>query len=213
MKIILLLCVVVCSMDSRPAFGAEAASSQGPKSSQVAQEWSAIWKSKNSLKALNAFKEKHGLYLETSKSLGTDSFIVSEGPCGETYLSLVKDAKELTEKVWEIDTKGKILREWQPGTNEIQTIQGNVLYRQVVFFADVTDFNPQKKERNSETFDFRLAVTSKNHISVVKQDKPSVKWDITETKCPAGLKINSEFKYCVKDKQTKRTFVLQKACT
>ena len=180
----------------------------------IAKAYAAIWKSKDKAKALAIFQKKNGLPLMTTKQMGKTSVLAEQGSCGEKFISLVKNAKPMSESVWEIDAKGKTLRQWQSGSMDILGIEKNTLYRKVQFFETLGDFDPFRQGRNTRTHDFVLAVGSDSSLKVLPAKfKLKNKWVRTETKCPAGLKIKSEDKYCVKEKKSKRMFVLQRPCT
>lgn len=182
----------------------------------VSQEWSALWKEADQFTTLKAFQKKHGLFLETNEKVGTASLVSAEGPCGETYVSLVKDSQKLIEKVWEIDTKGKVLKEWNPGTEEFLGIEQDTLYRKVKFFEIVSDYSQYSNNTNSERIehDYVLAIKTDHSIELLPSNfEIKNKWEATEMDCPAGLKVESDYKYCVKEKSTNRLFVLQRTCT
>jgi hypothetical protein len=178
------------------------------------KEWMAIWKEKDQLKALKEFKDKHGLFLETQMQLGELYYLAAEGPCGDTFMSLVKDAKQAAEFVWEIDAAGKILREWQPGEEMIEGFDKDSVYRKITYFEDPRAFDSSSGVPKTNGHDFVVKISSRGDFELLPENhKIPGGWNVEETKCPPTPEINSEYKYCVKDKKSKRLFVLQHPCT
>ena len=180
----------------------------------LAMAWKDIWQNKDPFAALKAFQKKNGLPLETSQKMGEPSVLLEEGPCGPTFISMVKDSKNMIERVWEIDAKGKVLREWQPGTDKILRVEGNKLYRSVRFFELLSDYSTLNQKQVSEVHLYTLALSADGSMELFPDDDMlAKKWELEELTCPANLKIKSEYKYCVLEKKTKRLFVLQHPCT
>ncbi|MBX3016347.1 MAG: hypothetical protein KF767_00555 [Bdellovibrionaceae bacterium] len=183
-------------------------------STALGKEWSALWELSDPYPALRDFVRKNGLFLETSEKVGEYSVLGSEGPCGDEYVSLVKDTAKVGEHVWEIDPKGKILREWRSGNNEVLRIEKNRLYRVIDLNRKISDFNMANPKRDPAYSSFILGIDSNGKFEVLSDDADKPKsWKVSEVPCPKGLRIESDYKYCVHEKATKRTFVLQRECT
>lgn len=180
----------------------------------ITEEWSAIWKSKDPNPGLQKFKQKHGLFLETGPNIGKISILAFEGPCDNTHVSLVKDAKFLNEEIREIDAKGKVLRKWNPGTLDIDGIEGNKLFRKIKLFEAVTDFSQYTAGKDPKPHNFVLAIGADNSIELLPEDfKIKSKWEYKSIKCPPHKDIDSELQYCVKLKNAERIFLLNYPCT
>lgn len=182
--------------------------------SPIGVEYAAIWELSDPYPALKEFSEKYGLFLETSEKVGEMSVLGNEGPCGEDYVSLVKDTSKVIEHAWEIDAKGKILREWRTGSNEILRVEKNRLFRVIDLVRKPSDFNLTNPKRDASFSSFVLAIEPNGKFELLSDDAETAKkWKVTEERCPKGLKIESDYKYCVREKATKRLFVLQRECT
>jgi hypothetical protein len=181
----------------------------------ISAEWKAIWSQPEELKALREFQKKHGMFIETSEEKKPLSVYLEDGPCGGTYMSLLKNAKDADEAVWEIDSKGKILREWHPGSAEVIGFDKNNLYRRITYWEVVSDLSPTK-QRESKVHDYILSIGADNSIETLPSDtKIPNGWDLNETTCPEGTmeRVKSDYAYCVREKKSKRLFVLQHPCT
>lgn len=135
----------------------------------------------------------------------------------ERHLEIQKSASGIngvqTEALWEIDKKGRVLRQWKPGTDKVLGVKGETLYRDVELFEDASDFSPYKEKRTSPRHIYKLGIGANHQVEILPRDKTIVKWEVSEIPCPSGLKIESEYKYCVKEAKTERYFVLQRPCT
>jgi hypothetical protein len=178
------------------------------------QRWIQIWKQNDFLQGLRDFQTKYGLLLMTNKKVGEFSFAAEDQPCGEVYTSLVKTSQEIMEDVWEIDASGKILKNWHTGDNEILRVDGPNLFVRTEFFEHPSDFSLFNESRKTVSHKFILGIDALGKIEVYRDiPQNAKKWSTTEVKCPTGMKIESDFTYCVKDKKSGRLFVLQHPCT
>lgn len=180
----------------------------------LGKEWSAIWELSDPYPALKEFVAKHGLFLETAEKVGEFSVRASEGPCGDEYVSLVKDTSRVIEHAWEIDASGKVLREWRTGNNEILRVDKNRLLRVIDLHRKISDFNTLNPQRDATYASFVLSIGDDGRFELLSDDADRARgWKVTEEPCPKDLKIESDYKYCVREKSTGRRFVLQRECT
>lgn len=180
----------------------------------IGQEWIAIWTLSDPFPALKKFVDRHGLFLETAEKVGEISVFTSEGPCGDDFTSLVKDTSKAIEHAWEIDEKGKILRRWQLGSPDIVRVDGHRLIRTIELLRKPSDYNLSNPRRDSTYTTFLLAIGDDGKFEILSEEaEDAASWAVREIPCPAGLNIESDYKYCVKEKKSGRVFVLQRECT
>lgn len=181
-------------------------------SDPVVREWKNIWNKENHYKALKEFAKKHGVFLEVSRKTKI-SYLATEGPCGSTYMGLVKKAKGTPETIWEINSAGKVINAWNVGSMNFLRISKNKVFRSIRFYEDPSDFEFMQAKQ-SKSHEYVLQIDSKDNIEVLQAEKNHlVKAIYPEVKCPKSVDIKSDYKYCVKDAQHSRLFVLQKPCT
>ena len=174
----------------------------------IAKEWAAIWRSQDKFTALQLFKKKHGVFLLTHERLGDLTTLYSEGACGETYVSLAQNTEKAVGLVSEIDSKGKLLKTWRPGNEEILRVDGEYVFSKIIFYENLEDID------TSSTHEYVLRVSKNNQFEVLDPDDKNTKqWTVDKVDCPKELDLESEYKYCVKEPKSKRIFVLQEPCT
>jgi hypothetical protein len=174
-------------------------------------DWEKIWKSNSAIDELKKFQSNHGLFLETINKKEKYSYLAEEGPCGELYVSLVKDTKELPEIIYEINSSGETLASWNSGSGEVDKIEGSRLFRRVFFYEKLEDFMVGAPA-TSKKHEFTLAMDPTGSFELhVRQGE---KTNFQEMKCPSlSKKIKSDYSYCVQDPQSNRMFVFQRPCT
>lgn len=187
-----------------------------PSVSEVELRWKKIWTSASPLEDLKLFQKDYGLYLESNSKNLEHSYLSWEGPCGESYISLVKDTRQLPEQIHEIDSKGKVISTWHSGSGEVLRFEGNRLVRKVTFFENPEGFSQTSAaDAKSKPHHFELAIEPSGGGFELRVAGSAPKTTFREIKCSRDLKkeTGSDYAYCVEDPESKRKYVFQRPCT
>ena len=184
---------------------------QAHASTKALNAWKEVWTKKNKLQALRDFKNQYGLFLETDVK-GKEAVMISEGACGDTFVSLVKNTKKVTDRVWEVDKKGNVLNLWHTGIEKPRSVKGTKLYRTIWLYENPAEFSAQARTAETRAHEFLIEIGADGNFEILALDNEPATTFETVT-CQKHIRVESDYKYCVKDPKSGRLFVFEGPCT
>lgn len=178
-------------------------------------QWKEVWKAKNQFEALQQYNQKFGMFLPTGTKNHEISYLAFEGPCGDEYVSLVKDMDDPEDLIWEIDKNGKLLNTWSADSSRVLRIEGKRVYTELVLSEDPEEyFKRENAFAVGKIHTYILELDSDRKFQILEKNEQSErKVEYKNVECPAKVEIESDYKYCVKDEKNNRIFVFQDPCT